>query len=103
MEREVQNGRVTIQQAIDKEKPKEVWLCPHEHSSQTITPLLWEYGMFYTNMKVIPKEILSCKCIKAFWENIDGKKYDTLCLIWKNFRCKGDKNDYKGFYFNRGD
>ena len=59
--------------------------------------------MFYTNMKVIPKEILSCKRIKAFWENIDGKKYDTLCLIWRNFRIKGDNNDHKGFYFKRGE
>ena len=77
---------ITIQNAIDREKPKIVWLCPNEHSTQTITPLLWEYGMKYTNLKTIPEKILKCKCIKAFWENLDGEKYDTLCLIWKNFR-----------------
>ena len=34
---------------------------------------------------------------------IDGKKYDTLCVIWQNFRIEEVNDEHKGFYFNRGE
>lgn len=69
----------TIREVIKQEHPhNKVWVCPNEHSSQNITPIKYEYGITYNDIKSIPQAILDSECIKGFYED------NCLCLIWRN-------------------
>lgn len=84
---------VTVREYLEKNPSKNIWLCPNEQSSCAISPVKWEYGMTYSSINGIPKEILDTELVKVWKETNDSIIGESTCIIWKNWRLNESKVD----------
>ena len=70
---------MTVGEVCKKNNPRKgFWLCPNICRNQSITPSIYECGIYYQNVGAIPTFIAERDVIRTF--NEDG----LMCLVWNN-------------------
>lgn len=76
---------MVVREFLEQNPSKKIWLCPNEHSSNSIAPVKCECALTYEKVSSIPAEILNAEVEKT-WIEQDGEFADYRCIIWRNFR-----------------